>query len=260
MRARPAGRLNPHASRVRPRCDACAAQNRYEIPICRTGYQRYRDIFRFNSSRPLETRIWLFCGPAAAASEPFGPRPAASSACRHAQRVPRHDTKQACCLTDRAYGARSCRRYDAARVRHVGPPSRGSSRSPMFRCRCVPLPRFIVNISRGRDERHGAHRKACAMRREPARDKRRRHLRSVTGGGIDGNVSGTHLFSAYRERRCVARGTAGGRPGGCGAIGSCRLTVGRCQVTQCATRPDRPRRVRADRWFPAARAACRPAG
>ncbi len=184
MCARPAGRSNPHASRVRPRCDACAAQNRYEIPIWRTGYHRYRDIFRFNSSRPLETRIRLFCGPAAAASEPFGPRPAASSACRHAQRVPRHDTLQASLLFDGSsvrcpFG----RRYDAARVRHVGPPSRGSSRSPMFRCRCVTLPRFIVNISRGCPERHVAPRKACAMRREPARDKRHRRLPSVTGGG-----------------------------------------------------------------------------
>lgn len=120
--------------------------------------------------------------------------------------------KQACCLTDRACGARSCRRYDAARVRHVGPPSRGSSRSPMLRCRCVPLPRFIVNISLGCDERHGAHRKACAMRREPARDKRRRHLPGVTRGGIDGNVSGTHLFSMHHrhadDRRFRAAGAA----------------------------------------------------
>lgn len=100
MRARAAGWSNPPASRARPRCDARAAQNRYEIPIWRTGYQRYRDIFRFSSSRPLETRIRLFCGPAAAASEPFGPRPAASSACRHAQRVPRHDTLQASLLFD----------------------------------------------------------------------------------------------------------------------------------------------------------------
>ncbi len=214
MRAPPAGRLNPHASRVRPRCDACAAQNRYEIPICRTGYQRYRDIFRFNSSRPLETRIRLFCGPAAAARAPLvglDPPRAAHAATRSG---PPGTTpcKQACCLTDRACGARSCRRYDAARVRHVGPPSRGSSRSPMLRCRCVPLPRFIVNISLGCDERHGAHRKACAMRREPARDKRRRHLPGVTRGGIDGNVSGTHLFSMHHrhadDRRFRAAGAA----------------------------------------------------
>lgn len=128
-------------------------------------------------------------------------RPAACSACRHAQRAP--DTtsrKQACCLTDRTCGVRSCLRNDASRVRHDRPPLRGSIRSPIFRCRCMPLSRFVVDIDRGCVERHRPNRKACAMRRGPAPGKRLGRTPGVMREGIDGNVSGTHLFSA-RERR-----------------------------------------------------------
>ncbi len=89
------------------------------------------------------------------------------------------------------------------RVRHDGPLSRGSIRSPILRCRYVPLPRFVVAIGRDCVERPRPNRKACAMRREPARDKRRGQTSAVMRGRIDGNVSGTHLFSARQHRaRC----------------------------------------------------------
>ena len=93
------------------------------------------------------------------------------------------------------------------RVRHDGPLSRGSIRSPIFRCRYVPLPRFVVAISRDCVERPRPNRKACAMRREPARDKRRGQTSAVMRGRIDGNVSGAHLFSA-RQRRARCREAA----------------------------------------------------
>lgn len=35
--------------------DRASAQNRYEIPICKTGYHRYRDITCRSSSSPLAT-------------------------------------------------------------------------------------------------------------------------------------------------------------------------------------------------------------
>ncbi|WP_155629706.1 hypothetical protein [Burkholderia territorii] len=58
---------------------------------------------------------------------------------------------------------------------------------------------FVVCFDRGCVERHRPNRKACAMRREPAPGKRLGHTPGVMREGIDGNVSGTHLFSAIRR-------------------------------------------------------------
>jgi len=126
-------------------------------------------------------------------------RPAASSACRHARRVPRHDTL----LFDGSnVGARSCRRYDAVRVRRDGPLSRGSSRSPICRCRCVPLPRIFVAISRGCDERHGALTQGtCHAAQTGAGQASRPNVR----GYVRGN-----------RRKCFRRASVFGRSSRCG--------------------------------------------
>lgn len=50
------------------RCNRDLIQNRYDTPICITGYQRKRDISRCNSCRPFVAIRWLFTGPTFAAN------------------------------------------------------------------------------------------------------------------------------------------------------------------------------------------------